>query len=135
MFQYSPTKGKRYTDALGRSLYAILLAQKSTNVTKCIKGLRPDISFLRTYSVECDSSGNSCSGMIAVSEEGRAIYLSFRDASSKKQHMLNKVITSSVRDQGSKNDLDNGGTRYQYYEPCAGTAHQLPCKGLHCGIP
>ncbi|KHJ98818.1 hypothetical protein OESDEN_01200 [Oesophagostomum dentatum] len=83
--KYSAAKGKRYTDALGRSLYAIILAQKNSNVSTCLRNLRPDIGFVRTYSVECDTSGNTCSGMVAVSEEARAIYLAFRDTASKKQ--------------------------------------------------
>ncbi|VDM79949.1 unnamed protein product [Strongylus vulgaris] len=78
-------KGKRYTDALGRSLFALILAQKNSNVTSCLHNLRPDIGFIRTYSVECDASGNSCGGMLAVSEEGRAIYLSYGNTVSRKQ--------------------------------------------------
>ncbi|CAJ0609825.1 unnamed protein product [Cylicocyclus nassatus] len=78
--KYSQAKGKRYTDALGRSLFAVILAQKNQkNITSCLHNLRPDIGFVRTYSVECDVSGNTCGSMIGVSEEARAIYLGFGD--------------------------------------------------------
>ncbi|RCN47032.1 hypothetical protein ANCCAN_06963 [Ancylostoma caninum] len=84
--KYTATKGKRYTDALGRSLYAIILSLKDSNVTHCLSNLRPDIGFVRTYNIDCDDSGNMCSGMIAVSEEGKAIYVVFRDTASRKQY-------------------------------------------------
>ncbi|KIH68795.1 hypothetical protein ANCDUO_00867 [Ancylostoma duodenale] len=108
--KYTAAKGKRYTDALGRSLYAIILSMKDSNVSHCLSNLRPDVglvdalrlfscahphppptirmpafSFVRTYNIDCDDSGNMCSGMIAVSEEGKAIYMVFRDTASRKQ--------------------------------------------------
>uniref|UniRef100_A0A0K0D7X1 Polyprotein n=1 Tax=Angiostrongylus cantonensis TaxID=6313 RepID=A0A0K0D7X1_ANGCA len=84
-FQYPTAKGKRYTDALGRSLYAFVLSLKHHNVTECLRNLRPDIILTRTYRIECDSSGNFCVGMLAVSNEAKAIYIVFRDTTTKKQ--------------------------------------------------
>ncbi|KAK6033675.1 hypothetical protein OSTOST_00098, partial [Ostertagia ostertagi] len=78
-------KRKRYTDELGRSLYAFILSLRDTNVTACLLNVRPDVSHIRTFTVECDSSGNTCTSMVAVSEEAKSIYLVFRDTTSRQQ--------------------------------------------------
>ncbi|VDM62161.1 unnamed protein product [Angiostrongylus costaricensis] len=39
----------------------------------------------RTYRIECDSSGNFCVGMLAVSDEAKAIYIVFKDTTTRKQ--------------------------------------------------
>ncbi|WKY15857.1 hypothetical protein Q1695_000942 [Nippostrongylus brasiliensis] len=83
--KYTPAKGKRYTDELGRSVYAFILALKAENVTACLTNVRPDISYVRTFTVDCDSSGNKCSGMLAVSQEAKSIYLVFKDTATKQQ--------------------------------------------------
>ncbi|EYC39619.1 hypothetical protein Y032_0649g1125 [Ancylostoma ceylanicum] len=61
---------------------------KDSNVTHCLSNLRPDIGLVRTYNIDCDDSGNMCTGMIAASEEGRAIYIVFRDTASRKQPVV-----------------------------------------------
>ncbi|CAL2045413.1 unnamed protein product [Caenorhabditis brenneri] len=82
---YKPTAGKRYTDALGRSLFAISTAVRDSNVTECLRNVRPDITFSRSYEVECDGSGNLCKGIIAKSEEAKALYVAYKGSTAGKQ--------------------------------------------------
>ncbi|CAO4380070.1 unnamed protein product [Caenorhabditis nigoni] len=82
---YKPSAGKRYTDALGRSLFAISTAVRDSNVTACLRNVRPDISFSRSYEVECDGSGNLCKGIIAKSEEAKALYVAYKGSTAGKQ--------------------------------------------------
>ncbi|KAK5964812.1 Triacylglycerol lipase, partial [Trichostrongylus colubriformis] len=93
----SVAKGKRYTDELGRSLYAFILSLRDENVTACLLNVRPDVSHIRTFTVECDTSGNTCSSMVAVSEEAKSIYLVFRDTASRQQ-----LITEMVNGLGAQ---------------------------------
>ncbi|XGW11107.1 hypothetical protein V3C99_012535 [Haemonchus contortus] len=95
--EITTAKGKRYTDELGRSLYAFILSLKSDNVTTCLSNLRPDVTHVRTFTVECDSSGNDCTSMVAVSEEAKSLYLVFRDTASRKQ-----LITEMVSGFGAQ---------------------------------
>ncbi|EYC14898.1 hypothetical protein Y032_0039g72 [Ancylostoma ceylanicum] len=88
----SNAKGRRYTDALGRSLYSFILSLKHEDPGTCLHNLRPDISYIRTFTTDCDSSGNQCRGLLAVSVEAKSIYVAYRDSESQKQfaaEMLN----------------------------------------------
>lgn len=39
--QHSESKGRRYTDRLGRSVFAIALAARDNNATECLANARP----------------------------------------------------------------------------------------------
>ncbi|VDO20944.1 unnamed protein product [Heligmosomoides polygyrus] len=67
------------------------MALKDDNATSCMLNVRPDVGYLRTYTVECDNSGNKCSGMVAVSEEAKSIYIVFKDTASREQLMTEVV--------------------------------------------
>ncbi|KAK5983091.1 hypothetical protein GCK32_009802, partial [Trichostrongylus colubriformis] len=82
--KYSTAKGRKYTDALGRSLFSILLAMGDED-TRCLMNVRPDISYVRRFSIVCDSSGNSCRGLLAVSNDAKAVYVAFIDGGKQKQ--------------------------------------------------
>ncbi|KIH69483.1 triacylglycerol lipase [Ancylostoma duodenale] len=48
--------------------------------------------YIRTFTTDCDSSGNQCRGLLAVSVEAKSIYVAYRDSESQKQfaaEMLN----------------------------------------------
>lgn len=77
--------GKRYSDALGRSLFAVSVSVRDSNVTECLGNVRPDISHVKTYEVECDGAGNKCKGLIAVSEDAKALYVAYKGSSFDKQ--------------------------------------------------
>ncbi|KAK0407560.1 hypothetical protein QR680_019266 [Steinernema hermaphroditum] len=82
----APTaKGKRYTDKLGRSLYALCMSVKSKTPETCLDSVRPDVKVHKYYEVQCDASKNTCAGMLAVSEEAKAIYVVYRGSSMDKQ--------------------------------------------------
>ncbi|KAK6763589.1 hypothetical protein RB195_024058 [Necator americanus] len=82
---HSNARGRRYTDALGRSLFSIILSLKHDNPGTCLHNVRPDISYTRTFTIDCDTSGNSCRGLLAVSVEAKSIYVAYRDSDSQKQ--------------------------------------------------
>ncbi|VDM76105.1 unnamed protein product [Strongylus vulgaris] len=84
-FQYSDAKGRRYTDALGRSLFSISLSLKHDDPATCLRNVRPDISYVRTFTIDCDNSGNTCRGLLGVSVEAKSLYISYRDSASHKQ--------------------------------------------------
>ncbi|CAB3397979.1 unnamed protein product [Caenorhabditis bovis] len=81
----SHAPGKRYSDALGRSLFAVSLAVRGDNATTCLYNTRPDIHFVKTYEVVCDGAGNTCKGLIAMSEEAKALYVSYKGSTFGKQ--------------------------------------------------
>ncbi|WKY15858.1 hypothetical protein Q1695_000943 [Nippostrongylus brasiliensis] len=80
----SDAKGKRYTDALGRSLFSIILSTADEN-PQCLLNVRPDISYVRRFSIVCDISDNTCRGLLAVSLEAKSIYIVFQDSETQKQ--------------------------------------------------
>ncbi|CAI5452099.1 unnamed protein product [Caenorhabditis angaria] len=82
---YRPASGKRYTDALGRSIYAVAIAVRDKNITSCLGNVRPDITLTKSYEVECDGAGNLCKGLLAKSEEAKAIYVSYKGSTFGKQ--------------------------------------------------
>ncbi|KAI1718940.1 lipase (class 3) domain-containing protein [Ditylenchus destructor] len=81
----STAKGRRYTDKLGRSLYALTLAVKQKDPTPCLKNSRSDVKLIKYFEVECDASRNTCAGMLAVSEEAKALYVVYRGSTVDKQ--------------------------------------------------
>ncbi|KAH7703852.1 lipase [Aphelenchoides avenae] len=81
----STAKGRRYTDKLGRSLYALNLAAKQNDPTQCLKNSRRDVKLIKSFEVECDQSHNTCAGMIAVSDEAKALYVVYRGSTLDKQ--------------------------------------------------
>ncbi|VDK55282.1 unnamed protein product [Anisakis simplex] len=82
----SPTaKGRRYTDKLGRSLYALCLAVQQTDPKICLSNSRPDVKMERRYDVECDASHNHCAAMLAVSEAAKSIYVVYKSSNMDKQ--------------------------------------------------
>ncbi|KAI6234729.1 Lipase, class 3 family-containing protein [Aphelenchoides fujianensis] len=81
----SVAKGRRYTDKLGRSLYALNLAARQKNPTACLNASRPDVKLHKYYEVECDQTGNTCAGMLAVSDEAKALYVIYKGDSLDKQ--------------------------------------------------
>ncbi|CAJ0609806.1 unnamed protein product [Cylicocyclus nassatus] len=83
--EHSNAKGRRYTDALGRSLFSIILALKHDDPASCLRNVRPDISYVRTFTIGCDNSGNTCRGLLAVSVEAKSLYVAYRDSASHKQ--------------------------------------------------
>ncbi|KJH43665.1 triacylglycerol lipase [Dictyocaulus viviparus] len=89
--KHSEEKGKRYTDALGRSLYAFSLALKDTNVTACLRNIRPDIGKIRAYWSDCDENANKCASLLAVSDEAKAIYIAYGGTTTKEQMSMELV--------------------------------------------
>uniref|UniRef100_A0A1I7XC88 Lipase_3 domain-containing protein n=1 Tax=Heterorhabditis bacteriophora TaxID=37862 RepID=A0A1I7XC88_HETBA len=98
--KYSVAKGKRYTDALGRSLFAVALSLKHANVS----------DFVQSYKVECDSAKNMCGGLVAVSEEAKALYVAYKGSSFDKQ-LLAEFIHGMAAQLGAweKFESDDGG--------------------------
>ncbi|GMT05397.1 hypothetical protein PENTCL1PPCAC_27571, partial [Pristionchus entomophagus] len=83
--RHSDAKGRRYTDRLGRSVFAIALAARDNNATDCLANARPDVTVVKQYSVECDKAGNNCGAILAVSQEAKAIYIAYKGSSFDKQ--------------------------------------------------
>ncbi|GMT31858.1 hypothetical protein PFISCL1PPCAC_23155, partial [Pristionchus fissidentatus] len=86
--RHSDAKGRRYTDRLGRSVFAIALAARDGNATECLANSRPDVTLIKQYSVECDKAGNNCGAILAVSQEAKAIYIAYKGSSFDKQQIL-----------------------------------------------
>ncbi|KAL3072602.1 hypothetical protein niasHS_017576 [Heterodera schachtii] len=90
----STAKGRRYTDKLGRSLYALTLAAKQKDPSYCLKNSRSDVKVIKYYEVECDQAKNTCAGMIAVSEEAKALYVIYRDSTIDRQLLQRSPLTN-----------------------------------------
>ncbi|CAI4229361.1 unnamed protein product [Auanema sp. JU1783] len=83
--KFSTSKGKRYTDDLGRSVFAVAISVKADNASECLSNVRPDINYVKQYNVECDGAGNSCGGIIAASDEAKALYVAYKGSNFDKQ--------------------------------------------------
>ncbi|CAJ0575853.1 unnamed protein product, partial [Mesorhabditis spiculigera] len=107
-------KGKRYTDRLGRSLYAVALSVKDRNATECLENARPDIRHIKTYETDCDQSHNVCTGLMAVSEEAKAIYVAYKGHSLDKQ-LFTEFVHSLAAQLGAWEKFDNGTGVITYF--------------------
>ncbi|CAJ0951863.1 unnamed protein product, partial [Mesorhabditis belari] len=112
--KFPTTKGKRYTDRLGRSLFAVALSVRDANATECLLNSRPDINHVKTYEVECDQSHNMCSGLLAVSEEAKAIYVAYKGHSLDKQ-LFTEFVHSLVAQLGAWEKFENGTGVITYF--------------------
>ncbi|KAF8381232.1 hypothetical protein PRIPAC_70374 [Pristionchus pacificus] len=93
--KHSESKGRRYTDRLGRSVFAIALAARDNNATECLANARPDVTVIKQYTVECDKAGNNCGAFLSVSQEAKAIYIAYKGSSFDKQDVLSPCFLSS----------------------------------------
>ncbi|CAD6193684.1 unnamed protein product [Caenorhabditis auriculariae] len=82
---HSEAQGKRYSDALGRSLFAVSVSVRDPKPSECLRNVRPDITYTKTYEVECDGAGNKCKGLLGVSDEAKALYVAYKGTSFDKQ--------------------------------------------------
>uniref|UniRef100_A0A0N5ASJ4 Lipase_3 domain-containing protein n=1 Tax=Syphacia muris TaxID=451379 RepID=A0A0N5ASJ4_9BILA len=107
-------KGRRYTDKLGRSLYALALASKSPDPKQCLTNTRPDVKILKQYEVECDASHNKCAGMLAVSEAAKSLYIVYRTTKEIKQ-LLTELVHTIVAQLGAWEKFEAGGGVITYF--------------------
>uniref|UniRef100_A0A1I8A7B7 Lipase_3 domain-containing protein n=1 Tax=Steinernema glaseri TaxID=37863 RepID=A0A1I8A7B7_9BILA len=111
----APTaKGKRYTDKLGRSLYALCMSVKTNSPETCLSSVRPDVKVHKYYEVPCDASKNTCAGMLAVSEEAKAIYVIYRGSSMDKQ-LFTEFIHGIGAQLGAWEKFVGGGGVMTYF--------------------
>lgn len=110
----STLKGRRYTDKLGRSLYALTLAVKEKDPVKCLTNSRPDVKLFKYFEVECDASHNTCAGMLAVSEEAKALYVIYRGTSVDKQ-LFQEFIHGIAAQFGAWEKFVNGSGVMTYF--------------------
>jgi len=110
----STAKGRRYTDKLGRSLYALTLAAKEKDPTNCLKNSRSDVKLIKHFEVECDGSHNTCAGMLAVSEEAKALYVIYRGSAIDKQ-LIQEFIQGIGAQFGAWEKFVNGSGVMTYF--------------------
>ncbi|KAI6240431.1 Lipase, class 3 family-containing protein [Aphelenchoides fujianensis] len=110
----SVAKGRRYTDKLGRSLYALNLAARQKNPTACLNASRPDVKLHKYYEVECDQTGNTCAGMLAVSDEAKALYVIYKGDSLDKQ-LFQEFVHGIAAQLGAWEKFVNGTGVMTYF--------------------
>ena len=88
--QHSEDKGRRYTDRLGRSVFAVALAARDDNATECLSNSRPDISYVKQFKVECDKAGNKVSDSRLIDSLLVVRVFPFRDTDDHKVFMIKK---------------------------------------------
>uniref|UniRef100_A0A914YNN2 Fungal lipase-like domain-containing protein n=1 Tax=Panagrolaimus superbus TaxID=310955 RepID=A0A914YNN2_9BILA len=112
---FVPTaKGYRYTDKLGRSLYSLNLAVNNKDPKACLQNSRPDVKLIKRYEVECDQSRNTCAGMLAVSDEAKAIYVVYRGSSFDKQ-LFQEFVQGIAAQLGAWEKFVNGTGVMTYF--------------------
>ncbi|CAD5235197.1 unnamed protein product [Bursaphelenchus xylophilus] len=108
-------KGRRYTDKLGRSLYSLNLAVKrKENVTECIKSVRPDVKIHKYYEIECDQVHSTCAGMLAISEEAKALYVVYKSSAIDKQ-LFQEIVHGVAAQLGAWEKFVNGSGVMTYF--------------------
>uniref|UniRef100_A0A914LST4 Fungal lipase-like domain-containing protein n=4 Tax=Meloidogyne TaxID=189290 RepID=A0A914LST4_MELIC len=110
----SNAKGRRYTDKLGRSLYALTLAAKQKDPTFCLKNSRSDVKIVKYFEVECDQAKNTCAGMLAVSEEAKALYVIYRGSTIDRQ-LFQEFIHGIAAQLGAWEKFVNGSGVMTYF--------------------
>ncbi|KAE9550727.1 hypothetical protein FO519_006061 [Halicephalobus sp. NKZ332] len=108
------SKGRRYTDKLGRSLYSLSLAVKQEDPTNCLRNSRPDVELVKRYEVECDLTGNTCASMLGVSHEAKAIYIVYRGSSFDKQ-LFQEFVQGIGAQLGAWEKFVNGSGVMTYF--------------------
>uniref|UniRef100_A0A7E4USU0 Lipase_3 domain-containing protein n=1 Tax=Panagrellus redivivus TaxID=6233 RepID=A0A7E4USU0_PANRE len=107
-------KGYRYTDKLGRSLYSLNMAAMQEDPTKCIQNSRSDVKFIKRFEVECDQTGNTCAGYLAISEEAKAIYVVYRGSTFNRQ-LFQEFVQGIGAQLGAWEKFINGSGVMTYF--------------------
>uniref|UniRef100_A0A914DFU9 Fungal lipase-like domain-containing protein n=1 Tax=Acrobeloides nanus TaxID=290746 RepID=A0A914DFU9_9BILA len=108
-------KGRRYTDKLGRSIYSLVLAANAQDPTECLKNSRPDVQLIKRYEVECDGAHNTCAGMLAVSDEAKAVYVVYKGSSVDKQLFQEFVHGVAAQLGAWEKFVDGSGVMTYFY--------------------
>ncbi|VDM41149.1 unnamed protein product [Toxocara canis] len=107
-------KGRRYTDKLGRSLFALCLAVKEADPTLCLANNRPDVKLVRRYDVECDPSHNHCAAMLAVSDAAKSIYVVYKSSNMDRQ-LITEFVHSIAAQLGAWEKFHAGAGVMTYF--------------------
>ncbi|KAI6206114.1 Lipase, class 3 family-containing protein [Aphelenchoides besseyi] len=110
----SVAKGRRYTDKLGRSLYALNLAAKQKSPAACLNSTRPDVKLYKYYEVDCDQTRNTCAGMLAVSDEAKALYVIYKGNNVDKQ-LFQEFVHGIAAQLGAWEKFVNGTGVMTYF--------------------
>uniref|UniRef100_A0A0R3S123 Lipase_3 domain-containing protein n=1 Tax=Elaeophora elaphi TaxID=1147741 RepID=A0A0R3S123_9BILA len=111
----APTAEKhRYTDTLGRTLYALTLAVRNSDPTECLANSLPDVQLIKRYEVECDQSRNLCAAMLAVSKRDKNIYVVYKSSNMDKQ-LITEFIHIVAAQLGVWEKFEGGGGVATYF--------------------